>query len=189
MVTRESSAALLVLTGCLPGCRAHDRGFCQVLFYEPTGSLQQPHRLRQLELQLLQRRLCGAVRLQAGWQGRAGDSAGALAGSVAPSNGGTLTAVLLSAADGQWPLLAAAAAGSPSSEPCGNGAGATGDGSLARTAAIDAAIAAPARLKRRLQVVAGPLAGLEPDFVLVSWQGGVHRQAGCALWVEWPDAP
>lgn len=160
-----------------------------MLFYEPTGSLQQPHRLRQLELQLLQRRLCGAVRLQAGWQGRAGDSAGALAGSVAPSNGGTLTAVLLSAADGQWPLLAAAAAGSPSSEPCGNGAGATGDGSLARTAAIDAAIAAPARLKRRLQVVAGPLAGLEPDFVLVSWQGGVHRQAGCALWVEWPDAP
>ena len=133
----------------------------RVLVYEPSGALQQSHRLKQLELQLLLQRLYGAVRLQDGWQP---------AQQEQQQLEGGLTAVLLSGADGQWPLLAAAQAGTQESEQqqqkLAVGSGQKQD-ECSRAAAIDAAIAAPSRLRQRLQAAAGPLAGAEPDFVLV----------------------
>lgn len=156
-------------------CRAHGHSFGLVLLHEAAGSLQQPHHMRQLELQLLQRRLTGAVQLQAGWQVHEGAGAASEASTDAQ-----LKAVLLSAAEGQWPLLAVARhtrTGTPRAEAADAAAaegvvatdGAT-DGCGGTAAAIDAAIQAPARLRRRLQAVAGTLAGAEPDFVLVRSQ-------------------
>ncbi|KAL4856307.1 hypothetical protein ACK3TF_003123 [Chlorella vulgaris] len=152
---------------------AHGHGFGLALLHEAAGSLQQPHHMRQLELQLLQRRLTGAVQLQAGWQVHEGAGAASEASTDAQ-----LKAVLLSAAEGQWPLLAVARhtrTGTPRAEAADAAAaegvvatdGAT-DGCGGTAAAIDAAIQAPARLRRRLQAVAGTLAGAEPDFVLVT---------------------
>lgn len=171
--------------------RAHGAGFRTLLLYEPAGCLQQPHRLRQLELQLLLQRLTGAVHLQVGWQAQRqrGPGGGGSPGGEPGSDG--LTAVLLAAADGEWPLLAAAAAAAgaepgaaasgqqqqqhqASSAAAAAGVAADGDEEARRAADIDAAIAAPGRLKRRLQAAAGPLAGCEPDFVLVrGWRVAV----------------
>lgn len=63
---------------------------------------------------------------------------------------------LLSAADAEWPLLAAAADPGAALDAAGSG-----DGGL------EAAVAAPAALRRRLGAVAGPVAAMEPDLVLV----------------------
>lgn len=168
---------------CSPLCRAHSRGFCTVLVYEPAGCLQQPHRQRQLELQLLLQRLNGAVHLQAGWQ--------AAPGAAAEDAG--LTALLLAASDGEWPLLAAAeaadaAGGQREQQP----APAQGQrDAAASSAALDAAIAAPARLRARLQATGGPLAGAEPDFVLVCpcrlfacFAAGACRGMGAGCWLR-----
>ena len=193
--------------------RAHGAGFGTVLLYEPAGRLQQPHRLRQLELQLLLQRLNGAVHLQLGWQRQRQRVQPGSGGGSEPGGGG-LTAVLLAAADGEWPLLAAASAASAAAGPAaagrpqqqqqeadaaaaaraGTAAGAADGEEGERAAAIEAAIAAPARLKQRLQAAAGPLAGCEPDFVLVRW---VRVQlwldgCGCRCWMGrwagvWPS--
>lgn len=163
-----------VFSCTISACRAHGSGFRQVLLYEPSGALQQPRLQRQLELALLQQRLTGAVRLQRGWQ--PGSEAATAAADGPAAAGGELTAVLLAAGDGQWPLLAAAATGSgnrPSADaPSLRGAAVQPPAAEARTdimrnAAIEEAIQAPGRLRRRLQAAAGPLAGSEPDFVLV----------------------
>ena len=82
-----------------------------------------------------------------------------------------MTAVVLAAADAQWPLLAAAAR---EGRPGGNveqqqDGGRAGADEHVTAAARDAAYAAPARLRERLQAAGGPLAGAEPDFVVVSW--------------------
>lgn len=160
---------------CVPR-RAHDRGFRLVLLYEPEGSLKQGPLLRQLELQLLHRRLHSTVRLQAGWQLPPGPPCPGLGstngpGTAAAGYGCDMRVVLLAAADGQWPLLAAAAgdagtaqAGSAQeSESSDDQHGTAADGG----SALDAAIAAPARVRQRLAAAAGPLAAAEPDFVLV----------------------
>ena len=90
-----------------------------------------------------------------------------------------MRAVLLSPTDGQWPLLAAGGA----TVAAGRGRVAAAAGaSVARDGDDDdeeeeiegtlvAALAAPARLRRRLEAVAGPLATLEADLVLVSARG------------------
>jgi hypothetical protein len=92
-----------------------------------------------------------------------------------------MRAVLLSPTDGQWPLLAAGGA----TVAAGRGRVAAAAGaSVARDGDDDdeeeeeeiegtlvAALAAPARLRRRLEAAAGPLATLEADLVLVSARG------------------
>ncbi|PRW05752.1 dehydrodolichyl diphosphate syntase complex subunit NUS1-like isoform X1 [Chlorella sorokiniana] len=168
---------------------ARSRGFALVLLYEPSGTLQQPHRLRQLELKLLLQRLQGLVTLQTGWQpGRkAAQPEQQQPQPQHPPADGGMMALLLSAADGQWPLLEAATAAAKSA---GSSDGqqqqqeedvARTNGHSAAAAAQDAAFAAPARLRVRLQAVGGPLAGAEPDFVLVT--GPTLTLAGFPAWL------
>ncbi len=176
-------------------CRAHDRGFRLVLLYEPEGSLKQGPLLRRLELQLLHRRLHSTVRLQAGWQLPPGPPCPGLASANEPGTaeagyGCDMRVVLLAAADGQWPLLAAAAGGTADTVQAGSAQGESSDeqdGTAAEgSSALDAAIAAPARVRQRLAAAAGPLAAAEPDFVLV---GAGRLPARCvqSLWrpVAW----
>ena len=183
-------------------CRAHAHGFELVLVHlqqqpplgrEQLGPLERQLQ-RQLSLHLLQQQQCppGAVRVVTGWQQQGCSSIGAEAAAASaavaaagegamgcsppPAEGHVLTAVLLSAADAQWPLLAASTAavagGLPASADLDRGGG---DGVIDSAAAdLDAAIAAPARLRERLRAVAGPLAARDPDFVLVS---AVERDA------------
>lgn len=156
--------------------RARSRGFAVVLLYEPSGTLQQPHRLKQLELQLLLQRLQGLVTVQLGWQPECKAGQPAQQQQQHPPADGCTTALLLSAADAQWPLLAAAAAprdaaGISGQQQDQHQEGGTGGGQDSAAAARDAAFAAPARLRVRLQAVGGPLAGAEPDFVVVSSMG------------------
>ncbi len=166
-----------------PVCRARSRGFALVLLYEPSGILQLPHRLKQLELQLLLQRLQGSVVLQSGWQpgGKVGQQQQQHQQPQQPQQWapeGGLTVVLLSAADGQWPLLAAAtaagkAAGSPNQQQQQQQQQLQQEGRAdvdehSAAAARDAAFSAPARLRARLQAAGGALAGAEPDFVVVS---------------------
>jgi len=141
-----------------------------VLLYEPAGILQQPHRLKQLELQLLLQRLQDSVALQSGWQ--PGGKAGQQQQQQWAAEAG-LTVVLLSAADGQWPLLAAATASGKAAGRTDQQAqqqhqeGSADVDECSAAAARDAAFAAPARLRARLQAAGGPLVGAEPDFVVV----------------------
>ena len=104
-----------------------------------------------------------------------------------------MVVLMLSAADGQWPLLAAAAAAQQPSEqeqqeeqqqpPNGRRLGSQGatppqPGSGAAAASpLEAAVAAPTKLRDRLEAVAGPGAGLEPDLVLVSLRACAHPPA------------
>ena len=176
-------------------CRAQDSGFELALLYEPSGQLQHPPALRQLELQLLQRRLHGAVHLQVGWKVAAapGGPVSQAAAAATALEPGSLQAVLLAAADGEWPLLAAAQGAAQTAEQqqqqqrtsqqqqqqqrtsqqqqqqrtSRQADDQQPDDQSISAAAIDAAIAAPARLRLRLVAAAGPLAAAEPDFVLV----------------------
>ncbi|KAL4440576.1 hypothetical protein ABPG75_003577 [Micractinium tetrahymenae] len=173
---------------------AHDRGFRLVLIHEPGGHHKQGPVLRQLELQLLQRRLHSTVRLQAGWQQ---PSEAACPGQMHPGGMGAeeagygrdLRVVLLAAGDGEWPLLAAAAAGTtaaaagPGGLPCGAKPQWRQHGEAASNgaAALDAAVAAPARVRQRLAAAAGPLGAAEPDFVLVT--GPALTLAGFPAWM------
>jgi hypothetical protein len=74
---------------------------------------------------------------------------------------------LLSAAEGEWPMLAVAA-GPPAALEASQGG----------ESALEAASGAPAALRRRLGAVAGPLAEMEPDLVLVRFVPK-HKVAAC----------
>lgn len=160
-----------------------------MLLYEPSGALQHPHLLAQLQQQLHRQQLTGAVRLQRGWQGS--KAAAEHPADAAADGGGGLTAVLLAGGDGQWPLLAAAAAGPAAADASlliGEPAGQPEEGRTEcteseRSAAIDEAILSSGRLRRRLQAAAGPLAGSEPDYVLVRRAAALCRAVlqGCGF--------
>ena len=105
--------------------------------------------------------------MQAGWQQQGGREGGGEGGG----GGGEprMHVVLLSAADGEWPLLAAAQLPPPAAAAIGGG-----------SSTLAAAVAAPAALRRRLGEVAGPLAEVEPDMVMVF--GGDMTLAGYPPW-------
>lgn len=182
---------------CACPCRARRRRFRCLFLYCPDSALG----AEQLSRALQQRgSLDAQVEVQQGWApsrpeppapaflrrrqqaGAGGEQAeagpeGARLGLAAEPE---LRAVLLSPADAEWPLLAAGGA----TVAAGRGRVAAAAGaSVARDSDDDddeeeeiegtlvAALAAPARLRRRLEAVAGPLATLEADLVLVSARG------------------
>jgi undecaprenyl pyrophosphate synthase len=93
---------------------------------------------------------------------------------------------LLSAADAEWPL-AEAARKPPPSTGAGEGWQQSGaDATLplsgpGRRDALAEAIASPSDLRSRIGRVAGPLAEIEPDLVLIF--GGAFSLAGFPPWV------
>lgn len=158
-----------------------------LVLYEPSGLLQ--HAESRLELLLMQQQLLAGVRLVSGLRPLQG----------APMSDAQqqerMTVLLLSAADGQWPLLASVAASNGAQQqqhvrrqPMANGSAASATASnggareeeASRAAVLADAAAAPAKLRARVQAAAGPEAGLEPDLVLVT--GGALTLAGYPPW-------
>ena len=137
--------------------RARRNGVRQILVFDPSGSLQQRH--TELEEAVQWSDAPGSIVVWCGWQPPAGWE---------PGTEGLLGVALLSAEDAEWPLVAAAAAsasGRHSDTPqqllkCAD-----------RAAALQEALGAPADVRARLVEVAGPVAGLEPDLVLVRMNG------------------
>ena len=155
------------------------KGFKQVLLYDPAGEIQ----LRKDELIESLRWVDSSKKIQvwSGWQNDSGSSGGGGEASSEESSLGAMGVALLSAADAEEPLLKAAAVRSQQ----------TADHLLdseenrgllenSNNARLDVAVAAPLDIKTRLAAVSGPLAGVEPDIVVVF--GPAFTLAGFPPW-------
>lgn len=143
----------------LPPCRAQQQGFVQVFLYDPGGALQR--RERELKQALRWADPFQRIAVWAGWRAPPEWTATATdADKSADAAGRSMGVALLSAADAEWPLQAA---GGAMEDP-----GGVDCNSASPQGTLEEAIAAPLELKRKLGRVAGPMAELEPDLVLVS---------------------
>ena len=150
-------------------CRAQLKGFQQVFLYDPAGEIQR--REEELRESLKWVDPGKRIKIWSGWRQEPepplSESTGT--GSAAAS---TMGVALLSAADAEEPLLNAAQAAPTPLEST--------EQLLEENLRLEAAVAAPLDIKARLAAVAGPLAGIEPDIVVVF--GSAFTLAGFPPW-------
>jgi len=158
--------------------RAQLKGFHQVLLYDPAGEIQL--RKEELEDSLKWVDFSRKIQIWSGWQRENSSNSDSSSGEENKENTGAMEVALLSAADAEEPLLKAAAAPSTqAADPLlrneSNLEPRQEEGS-----GLEAAIAAPLDIKTRLVAAAGPVAGIEPDIVVVF--GSAFTLAGFPPW-------
>lgn len=157
------------------------KGFHQVLLYDPAGEIQ----LRKEELIESLKWVDSSKKIQiwSGWERESSCCGGGGISEENNENTGAMGVALLSAADAEEPLLKAAAKGTSTSTQAAAGAAdprLNKERKLQEGSRLVEAIAAPDDIKTRLAAASGPLAGIEPDIVVVF--GSAFTLAGFPPW-------
>ena len=168
-------------------CRAQVKGFQLVLLFDPGGLIQQRHDALLQSTQWMgdtdQR-----VILWSGWQPPEeefsmsfdDDDNSSTVGNKGKQGQHVMGVALLSAADAEEPFRKSIAMHVETSSVKKTANFSTANRGEIGECSIDAAIAAPADIKARLSAASGPIAGIEPDFVVVF--GAAFTLAGFPPW-------
>lgn len=155
----------------LVSCRAKAKNFRQVILYDPAGQMQD--RKQEINEALRWVDPGGVILVWSGWDVPPGFNLTTNTEESENTGKWDMGLALMSAADVEEPLAKAAASGRRA-DAARELTGQHNEG------ALEAAVAASNDVKARLMAASGPLAGIEPDLVVVF--GSAFTMAGFPPW-------